>query len=173
MINSATDLEALSEQDKAKFLQLLANSVNSWDWDAAAQDWVLRQDLSQVERLGLSLEDLPQAAAQPKPAPRIEPSPPPDPAAAAFRALSPGTVEFEVFTWMTAEADKTTAASNAQRRINENLTAHGQLWSIDRQMANNGLDAAFAMVWAAVEIIPEGYQAIVDAWRDEFRLRAE
>ena len=175
IVNSRPDLDALSQAERTEFLTQLANSVGSWDWDEDSNDWIFREELSQLSKLGLTLEDLPEVAAPAKPPLPAPQTIRPDPAAAAVRALSPGTPEFEVFVWMTAEADKPDGlkAANAQRRINENLTAHGQLWSIDRQMANNGLDAALAMLWDAVSEIPDGYQAIVDAWRNEFRLRAE
>ena len=175
MINSQADLEALPVPQKNAFLQTLAKSIHNWDWDKEAQDWVLRQDFALVERLGLTIGDLPQVELPPKPPKPVEPLLLPDPAGAAIQALSPGTPEFEVFAWMTAKADKPDGlkAANAQRRINENLTAHGQLWGINRQMANDGLDAAFVMLWDAVSEIPDGYQDIVNDWREKFRLRAE
>ena len=172
IVNSRPDLDALNQAERTEFLTQLSNSVRNWDWDKDSNDWILREELSQLSKLGLTLEDLPDVAPPAKPPLPAPQTIRPDPAAAAVRALSPGTPEFEVFVWMTAEADKPDGlkAANAQRRINENLTAHGQLWVTNRQMANDGLNAALAMLWDAVSEIPDGYQDIVNDWREKFRL---
>ena len=175
MINSKADLEALPELEKTQFLQLLANSINSWDWDEDAQDWVLKEDLSSIERLGLTLNDLPDPIIAPKPDPRLPTPPQPDPLAASINALTQGTNANEVFSWMALQGLSNVAATTARNDINLNLLSLASLWlsgGNGRLMASTGLDTAFAMLWDAVDTIPEGYQDIVAAWRSEYHLTA-
>lgn len=102
----------------------------------------------------------------------------PEPRRASINALSAGTPANEVFSWMAILGMQSPAVGTARGDINMNLLSLDSLWLAGpegRAMAAGGLDAALAMLWGSVgeANIPEGYRAIVDAWRDEFRLRAE
>ena len=78
IINSKDDLDSLSESEKQKLLNLLAASLNNWNWSEDLQDWVLVKDLKPLERLGLTEEDLPDPIIPEKPAPLEPPQPLPD-----------------------------------------------------------------------------------------------
>ena len=175
MINSKADLDSLPALEKAQFLQQLANSTNSWEWDENAQDWVLKENWSSIERLGLTLDNLPDPIIAPKPEPRIPTPPQSQPLAASIDALTQGTDANAVFSWMALQGLSNVAAATARNDINMNLLGLPSLWLSEgdgRLMASTGLDTAFAMLWDAVDTIPEGYQDIVAAWRSEYHLTA-
>ena len=99
----------------------------------------------------------------------------PDPLAASIDALTQGTDANAVFSWMALRGLSNIAAATARNDINMNLLGLPSLWLSEgdgRLMASTGLDAAFNMLWDAVDSIPEGYQDIVAAWRSEYHLTA-
>ena len=105
--------------------------------------------------------------------PVIEPQP--DPFAASINALTQGTDANEVFSWMALQGLSNVAAATARNDINMNLLGLPSLWLSEgdgRLMASTGLDTAFAMLWDAVDAIPDGYQDIVAAWRAQYHLTA-
>ena len=111
---------------------------------------------------------------EPLPEPEaVEPGP--DPMGASINALTPGTEANEVFSWMALQGLSNVAAATARNDINMNLLGLPSLWLSEgngRLMASTGLDTAFAMLWDAVDSIPDGYQDIVAAWRSEYHLTA-
>lgn len=115
---------------------------------------------------------------EPLPEPEIV-QPGPDPIAASIRAVTPGTPEHTVFTWMRGRGAIAVPVLAARMDINMNLTTQPMLgfWLSgipeQRAAAAAGLDYAIEEMWKASALTtPSGHKAIVEAWRDTYRLRA-
>ncbi len=97
----------------------------------------------------------------------------PQPAHAAMYALTSETVEFAVFSWMRELAAQHLTIAQARADINANLGGEAW-WRLNRAAASAGLDASFAALWGACAdlgiAIPDGYQDVVMAWRNQFGL---
>lgn len=66
IVNSRKDLDALSQEERDRFIQRVAGGVQRWRWiDGAYQ---LVEDTSGLERLGLTLSDVVLPDPPPKPA---------------------------------------------------------------------------------------------------------
>ena len=80
IINSREDLDALPEDQRAKWMDRLARSIWKLDRDDENERWILVENTSTISRFGFAVDDFPAAPkpeippyvpAPPEPAPRV------------------------------------------------------------------------------------------------------
>ena len=59
IINNRKDLDAAPADTRECFIASLAASINQWKWKNG--DWVIRQNTTDIERFGFTLDDFPDA----------------------------------------------------------------------------------------------------------------
>ena len=59
IINNRKDLDAAPADTRERFIASLAASINQWKWEGG--DWVIRQNTTDIERFGFTLDDFPDA----------------------------------------------------------------------------------------------------------------
>jgi len=65
IINSRKDLDSAPEQKREEFLKKLAASVKRWKWDGL--QWQLQSFTAQLDRIGVTADELPDVPDPPKP----------------------------------------------------------------------------------------------------------
>ena len=65
MFNTRSDFDAAPAEQREQFMKRLALSVHKWRWNGS--DWVLEQNIAEIERFGFTLEDFPDAPVPEKP----------------------------------------------------------------------------------------------------------
>jgi len=80
IVNSREDLEALPDEERAKWMDRLARSIWKLDRDDENERWILVQNTSAISRFGFTVADFPNAPkpeippyvpTPPEPAPRV------------------------------------------------------------------------------------------------------
>lgn len=80
IVNSREDLDALPDDERAKWMDRLARSIWKLDRDDENQRWILVQNTSAISRFGFTVADFPNAPkpeipdyvpTPPEPAPRV------------------------------------------------------------------------------------------------------
>ena len=59
IINNRKDLDAAPADTRERFIASLAASINQWKWENG--DWVIRQNTTDIERFGFTIDDFPDA----------------------------------------------------------------------------------------------------------------
>ena len=59
IINNRKDLDAAPADTRERFIASLAASINQWKWEGG--DWVIRQNTTDIERFGFTIDDFPDA----------------------------------------------------------------------------------------------------------------
>ena len=59
IINNRKDLDAAPADTRERFIAGLAASINKWSWENG--EWVIRQNVTDIERFGFTLDDFPDA----------------------------------------------------------------------------------------------------------------
>jgi len=59
IINNRKDLDAAPADTRERFIAGLAASINKWNWENG--EWVIRQNTTDIERFGFTLDDFPDA----------------------------------------------------------------------------------------------------------------
>jgi hypothetical protein len=59
IINNRKDLDAAPADTRERFIAGLAASIKKWNWENG--DWVIRQNTTDIERFGFTLDDFPDA----------------------------------------------------------------------------------------------------------------
>ena len=59
IINNRKDLDAAPADTRERFIASLAASINKWSWENG--EWVIRQNTTDIERFGFTLDDFPDA----------------------------------------------------------------------------------------------------------------
>ena len=59
IINNRKDLDAAPTDTRERFISGLAASINQWKWENG--EWVIRQNTTDIERFGFTLDDFPDA----------------------------------------------------------------------------------------------------------------
>ena len=59
IINSKKDLDAAPADTRERFIASLVASINQWKWENG--EWVIRQNTTDIERFGFTIDDFPDA----------------------------------------------------------------------------------------------------------------